>query len=88
MAAGKLPGVVPLGAAEAATDYAEIRDRLAAWRREGILVRDLGSVRFPPAMVTIGSTILFALFGTMLHKRDARSCTEALAGRLAALGAK
>ena len=27
-------------AAEATTDYAEIRDRLAAWRSEGILVRD------------------------------------------------
>ncbi len=27
-------------AAEATTDYAEIRDRLAAWRREGILARD------------------------------------------------
>jgi uncharacterized protein (DUF1015 family) len=27
-------------AAEADTDYTEIRDRLAAWRREGVLVRD------------------------------------------------
>ncbi len=37
-----------------------------------ILVRDLGSVRFPPAMVTLGSTILFALFASMLHRRDKR----------------
>ena len=37
-----------------------------------ILVRDLGSVRFPPAMVTLGSTILFGLFAFLLHKRDKR----------------
>lgn len=37
-----------------------------------ILVRNLGSLRLPPAMVTLGSTILFALFAWMLHTRDKR----------------
>jgi hypothetical protein len=37
-----------------------------------ILVRNLGSLRLPPAMVTLGSTLLFALFAWMLHNRDKR----------------
>jgi hypothetical protein len=37
-----------------------------------ILVRNLGSLRLPPAMVTLGSAILFSLFAWMLHNRDKR----------------
>jgi hypothetical protein len=36
-----------------------------------VLVRDLGDKRFPAAMTTIFSTLLFALFAWMLHRRDA-----------------
>lgn len=36
-----------------------------------VLVRDLGDKRFPAAMTTIGSGLLFALFAWMLHRRDA-----------------
>lgn len=41
-----------------------------------ILVRDLGSVRLPPAMVTLGSAILFCLFAWMLHNRDKREAAN------------
>lgn len=37
-----------------------------------ILVRNLGDKRFPPALVTIGSLILFAVCCQMLHTRDRR----------------
>jgi hypothetical protein len=38
-----------------------------------VMVRDLGSRRLTPALVTIGSTLLFAAFATMLHYRDKES---------------
>jgi hypothetical protein len=37
-----------------------------------VMVRDLGDRRLPAAMTTIGSALLFALFASMLHRRDAR----------------
>jgi hypothetical protein len=37
-----------------------------------VMVRDLGSVRVPPAMITIGSLIIFVAFAKMLHDRDRR----------------
>jgi hypothetical protein len=37
-----------------------------------VLVRDLGDRRFPPAMVTIFSGILFGVLANMLHRRDRR----------------
>lgn len=37
-----------------------------------IMVRNLGSVRLPPAMVTLASAVLFGLFAWMLHTRDRR----------------
>ncbi|MDY7101722.1 MAG: hypothetical protein S0880_11090 [Actinomycetota bacterium] len=37
-----------------------------------IMVRDLGSLRLPPALVTIGSLILFIVFAWSLHSRDLR----------------
>ena len=36
-----------------------------------VMVRDLGDRRFPAAMTTISSGLLFALFVWMLHRRDA-----------------
>lgn len=41
-----------------------------------ILVRDLGSLRLPPAMVTLGSAVLFGLFAWMLHNRDRREAAN------------
>jgi hypothetical protein len=35
-----------------------------------VLVRDLGDRRFPAFMTALGSTLLFALFCWMLHRRD------------------
>jgi len=35
-----------------------------------VMVRDLGDRRFPPAMVTLGSGIIFALCANALHRRD------------------
>ncbi len=35
-----------------------------------IMERDLGSRRLPPALITIGSTILFLAFAWRLHERD------------------
>jgi hypothetical protein len=35
-----------------------------------LMVRDLGSVRLPPAMLTFGSLVCFISFVTMLHRRD------------------
>lgn len=35
-----------------------------------VLVRDLGNVRFPPAMVTLGSLLIFTALAYMLHLRD------------------
>lgn len=35
-----------------------------------VLVRDLGNMRFTPAMVTIGSGLAFALLCLLLHQRD------------------
>jgi hypothetical protein len=37
-----------------------------------IMVRDLGDVRFPAAMVTIFSGIMFGVLCSMLHRRDQR----------------
>lgn len=37
-----------------------------------VLVRDLGSKRFPSAMITLGSLILFLMSISMLHTRDKR----------------
>ncbi|MPY94491.1 MAG: hypothetical protein GEV08_15955 [Acidimicrobiia bacterium] len=41
-----------------------------------ILVRNLGSLRLPPAMVTLGSAVLFGLFAWMLHSRDKREAAN------------
>ena len=35
-----------------------------------VLVRDLGNLRFPPAMITIGSLLIFLALAYMLHVRD------------------
>lgn len=35
-----------------------------------MMIRDLGSKRQPAALITIGSTILFAIFCWLLHRRD------------------
>ncbi len=35
-----------------------------------IMVRDLGSLRFPPAMVTLGSLLIFLVLCRVLHQRD------------------
>ena len=35
-----------------------------------VLVRDLGNLRFPPAMVTLGSLLIFTALTYMLHLRD------------------
>lgn len=35
-----------------------------------VLVRDLGNLRFPPAMITIGSLLIFLGLAYMLHVRD------------------
>lgn len=35
-----------------------------------VLVRDLGNLRFPPAMVTLGSLLIFTALCFMLHLRD------------------
>ena len=43
-----------------------------------VMVRNLGDKRFPAAMTTLFSTLLFVLFAWMLHRRDAR-ITEARA---------
>jgi hypothetical protein len=37
-----------------------------------VMVRNLGDKRFPAAMMTLFSSLLFALFASMLHRRDAR----------------
>jgi hypothetical protein len=48
-----------------------------------VMERDLGSRRLNPALVTIGSALLFAVFATMLHYRDKESMARraALAGK-------
>lgn len=48
-----------------------------------IMERDLGSRRLNPALITIGSLLLFAVFATMLHYRDKESMARraALAGK-------
>lgn len=35
-----------------------------------VMIRDLGNLRFPPAMVTIGSLLIFTALAYMLHLRD------------------
>lgn len=35
-----------------------------------VMVRDLGNLRFPPAMVTLGSLLIFTALAYMLHVRD------------------
>ena len=35
-----------------------------------VLVRDQGNLRFPPAMITLGSAALFLLTAYQLHRRD------------------
>lgn len=49
-----------------------------------IMERDLGSRRLNPALITIGSALLFAVFATMLHYRD----KEAMARQAALAGKK
>ncbi len=34
------------------------------------MVRDLGSARLPPAIVTISSAVIFAIVANTLHRRD------------------
>jgi hypothetical protein len=48
-----------------------------------IMERDLGSRRLNPALITIGSALLFTVFATMLHYRDKESMARraALAGK-------
>jgi hypothetical protein len=44
-----------------------------------VMVRDLGDLRFPPAMLTLGSGIILAVLCSTLHRRDkavARSLVE------------
>ncbi len=38
-----------------------------------VMVRDLGNLRFPPAMVTLGSLLIFVALCYMLHLRDESS---------------
>ncbi len=35
-----------------------------------VMVRDLGNLRFPPAMVTLGSLLIFTALAYMMHLRD------------------
>lgn len=35
-----------------------------------VMIRDLGNLRFPPAMVTLGSLLIFTALAYMLHLRD------------------
>ncbi len=35
-----------------------------------VMVRELGNLRFPPAMVTLGSLLIFVALSYMLHERD------------------
>ena len=35
-----------------------------------IMIRDLGDLRFPPAMVTLGSLLIFGVLCNVLHRRD------------------
>lgn len=35
-----------------------------------IMIRDLGNLRFPPAMVTLGSLLIFLVLCRVLHQRD------------------
>lgn len=35
-----------------------------------VLIRDLGNLRFPPAMVTLGSLLIFTALAWLLHVRD------------------
>jgi len=35
-----------------------------------VMVRELGNLRFPPAMVTLGSLLIFTALAYMLHERD------------------
>ena len=48
-----------------------------------VMERDLGSRRLNPALITIGSALLFTVFATMLHYRDKESMARraALAGK-------
>ena len=41
-------------------------------RSSPILIRDLGDRRFPAAMVTLFSGIIFGILVNMLHRRDRR----------------
>jgi hypothetical protein len=38
-----------------------------------VMVRDLGNLRFPPAMITFGSLIIFLTLAYMMHVRDLES---------------
>lgn len=38
-----------------------------------VLVRELGNLRFPPAMITLGSLLIFVALSYMLHLRDLSS---------------
>lgn len=46
--------------------------------RTVVMERDLGSRRFPPALITIGSAVLFGVSCSALHRRD-KASTEARA---------
>jgi hypothetical protein len=35
-----------------------------------VMVRDLGNLRFPPAMITLGSFLIFCVLVSMLNRRD------------------
>ncbi len=48
-----------------------------------VMVRDLGNLRFPPAMVTLGSLLIFTALCYLLHERD-----KATMARLAAFEAE
>ncbi|NNC80246.1 MAG: hypothetical protein HKN94_08855 [Acidimicrobiales bacterium] len=38
-----------------------------------VMIRDLGNLRFPPAMITVGSLIIFLTLAYMMHVRDLES---------------
>jgi hypothetical protein len=35
-----------------------------------VMVRDLGNLRFPPAMIALGSFLIFCVLVSMLNRRD------------------
>ena len=45
-----------------------------------VVLRDLGSIRFPPVMIALGSGLIFAVTCYSLHRRDKRIMTLRAAG--------